>query len=237
MVVKYHEYWDLLNVDQHSQFESRLKELLFKQEERENFYDRLLEVKKDLSTDTFKDYFELYAAERKTNQQDFTPNAVANLLDEISNLDRKKDRNFTAYDPAAGTGMLLISKWHGDRMRVAPWNYYPHNYFYMAEELSDTAVIYLIHNLALRGMNAVVLHGDSVERKYKQVYFAQNSQDDHMLYSDINVMPHNEHLERMLDIREWMEDSIDYKESSKVIWQGFKEKDDGKTENKQQTLF
>ena len=221
MVVKYHEYWDLLNVDQHSQFENKLNELILKPTKRNEFYDKLLEVKRDVSADTFKEYFELYAAERKSMQQDFTPEGIANLLDEMTSLYQGKDDNFIAYDPTAGTGTLLISKWNHDRLQVAPWRYYPHNYFYMAEELSDTAVTYLLHNLALRGMNAIVMHGDTIERKYKQVYFIQNIQDDHMLYSDINVLPRTKWAERTLGIRGWIGEPITHTESEKVVWRGF----------------
>ena len=224
MVVKYHEYWDLVGVEQHSQFESKLKGLLFKPEERKEFYDNLLKVKNDVSTDTFKEYFELYAAERKTNQQDFTPDSIARLLTKLTKANKNVEDGFNAYDPAAGTGTLLIAQWNYDRVQVMPWNYHPHNYFYMAEELSDTAIIYLLHNLALRGMNAVVLHGDSIERKYKQVYFVQNSQDDHMKYSDINVMPRTKFLEQPLDIREWIGEPIKHVESQKVVWRGFDKK-------------
>lgn len=222
MVSKYHEYWDLVGVEQHSEFENALKELLFKPKERKEFYEKLLEEKNDMSIDSFREYFELYAAERKTNQQDFTPDGIAKLITKLRDYNEQSDKElFSAYDPAAGTGVLIIAAWHSDRLKVAPWHYFPHNYFYMGEELSNSAVVYLIHNLAIRGMNAIVLHGDSVLRKYKQAYFIQNSSDDHMKFSDINVLPHIPAVERMLDVREWTEEAIDYKESQKVTWKNF----------------
>lgn len=240
MVNKYHEYWDLLGVDQHSEFENKLKELIFKPKERNEFYKKLLEVRNDMSIDSFREYFELYAAERKTNQQDFTPDGIAKLLTEINKGDRKEKQGYSSYDPAAGTGVLLIAQWNSDRLQVAPWNYHPHNYFYMAEELSNNAVIYLLHNLVIRGMNAVVLHGDSLLRKYKQAYFIQNSSDDHMKFSDINVLPHSADVERLFDVREWTEEAIEYKESDKVVWHGVKSighSDTVRTEVGQTTLF
>jgi hypothetical protein len=232
LVVKYHEYWDLLSVDQHSQFQDKLKEIIFKRKEREKFYDKLLEIKHDVSIDTFKEYFELYSAERKSNQQDFTPDSITKVITDINGLNESQS-GFSAYDPTAGTGTMIIAQWDADRMKVAPWFYYPHNYFYMAEELSDQALIYLLHNLTLRGMNAIVLHGDSLERKYKQVYFIQNSKDDHMLYSDINVMPRSEFVENALDIREWTGEAIEHIESQKVVWYGM----NTVTDDEQMTLF
>lgn len=234
MVVKYHEYWDLLSVDQHSQFQEKLKKLLFNPTKREAFYDKLLTVKNDLGIDTFKEYFELYAAERKTNQQDFTPESITQIITGINKLEKQNKNGISAYDPTAGTGTLIISQWNSDRLQVAPWFYYPHNYFYMAEELSDQALIYLVHNLTLRGMNAIVMHGDSIARMYKQVYFVQNSQDDHMKYSDINVMPRTKFLEQTLDIREWIGEPINHIESQKIVWH---EPKSAGVENEQMTLF
>lgn len=234
MVVKYHEYWDLLSVDQHSQFQEKLRKFLFEPTKREAFYDKLLTVQNDLGIDTFKQYFELYAAERKTNQQDFTPESITQIITGINKLEKQNKDGISAYDPTAGTGTLIISQWNSDRLQVAPWFYYPHNYFYMAEELSDQALIYLLHNLALRGMNAIVMHGDSIARKYKQVYFVQNSHDDHMKYSDINVMPRTNFLEQTLDIREWIGEPINHIESQKVVW--YEPKPEGE-ENEQMTLF
>lgn len=234
MVVKYHEYWDLIDVSQHSQFQEKLKTIIFKRNEREKFYDKLLEVKSDVSIDTFKEYFELYAAERKTMNQDFTPESITKIITKINHVNSLDTTNFSAYDPTAGTGTMLIAQWDSDRKKVLPFNYYPHNYFYIAEELSDTAIIYLLHNLTLRGMNAIVMHGDSIERKYKQVYFIQNSQDDHMKYSDINVMPRTEFTEKTFDVRSWTGNPIEYLESQKVVWYGLDKKE---IKDGQMTLF
>ena len=224
LAFKYHEYWELLGVDQHSQFEAKLKELLFKPREREEFYKRLLEVNYKVSEDTFKEYFELYSAERKTNQQDFTPESITKVITEIIAMNKPKESGYSAYDPAAGTGTLLIAQWDADRKQVSPFNYFPHEYFYVGEELSDTALIYLLHNMALRGMNAVIMHGNSIEREYKQVYFVQNSSNDYMKFSDINVMPRSKTLERALGIRSWTGEPIEHIESYDVPWfEEFKE--------------
>lgn len=217
MVVKYHDYWDLLGATQHREFEDKLADILLKKDEREAFYKKLVEVKPLLSEDTFKEYFELYAAERKTNQQDFTPQSVADLLSIITG-DGSANGRYNGYDAAAGTGALIISKWHHDRMAVGIGKYRPHNHTYCVEELSDTAIPYLLHNLAYRGMNVAVLHGDSIERKYKQIYFIQNSTDDIMKFSDINVFPHTENVAKMFNVKEWMQEAIKHIESKEVTW-------------------
>lgn len=218
MVVRYSEFWDLVDATQAREFEDKVAELIFKKEERQAFYKRLLDVRPLLSTDTFKEYFEAYSAERKSNQQDFTPDSVAKLVSILTTGDKQGD--FNAYDPTAGTGTLLIAKWHHDRLVTGIGKYRPHNFLYCGEELSDIAIPYLIHNLALRGMNAVILHGDSLERRYKQIYFIQNSQDDHMRFSDVNLLPHSEQVAKWFDVREWTQEERIHTESEKVIWYG-----------------
>lgn len=204
-------------ITQHSEFERYLKELLFKKSEREDFYRRLLAKNSDVSCDTFKDYFEQYAAERKSNKQDYTPNAVAELLSILTNGEMSEPNGYTAYDPTAGTGSLIIKRWYADMMQETIFSYAPHRYFYLCEELADNAIPYLLHNLALRGMNAIVIHGNTLEREAKQVYFVQNSKDDCMCFSDINVMPHSKDVAKEFNIQHWLEPEIKHIESGLVI--------------------
>lgn len=212
------EFYKIAGVKQHAEFEQYLQDILFKPQERKNFYRGLLRVNKDVYVDTFKQYFEEYAAERKSNMQDYTPDQVSKLLGTITRNNLGDDSNgWSGYDPTAGTGSLLIQKWRDDQLAENPiFSYAPHNYLYMAEEFADNVIPYLLHNLALRGMNCVVIHGDTLERKAKQVYLVQNSDDDFLGFSDINVMPHTKQVAEEFDIREWEEDAIDHVESGVV---------------------
>lgn len=219
MAFNYEDFYKILNVSSHVAFENKLREIVTQKDEREQFYRALIELNPIMSQDTFKPYFEIYSAERKTNMQDYTPNEIATIMSLIGRQTQKGSGQFTAYDMTAGTGALIINKWNDDRMQEAPWTYAPHRYFYFAEEFADNAIPYLIHNMAIRGMNAIVVHGDSLHRKAKQVYFIQNSIDDFMAFSDINIMPHSEAVAKEFDIREWLEDEIDHVESTKVVWQ------------------
>jgi len=183
------EFYEIAGVKQHAEFERFLRDILFKPKEREEFYRKILAINKDVYVDTFRAYFEEYAAERKSNQQDYTPDSVSTLVAKLSRIDSIGP--WTAYDPTAGTGSLLIQKWKDDMFQETPFSYAPHNYFYRADELADNAIPYLLHNLALRGINCAVVHGDALERSVKQIYFIQNSNDDFLGFSDINVMPHS----------------------------------------------
>ncbi|MEQ3505766.1 SAM-dependent DNA methyltransferase [Enterococcus cecorum] len=220
-MLNYQDYYDCCeNVRQHSQFERYLSEIVLDKQRREQFYDKLHEKLVDsgsfnLGVDTFKPYFEIYSAERKTNQQDYTPDAVATLISAITRTE--KLGNWSAYDATAGTGALIIAKWQDDRVNESPFSYAPHRYLYGCEELADNAIPYLIHNLAFRGMNAIVIHGDTLTRKARQIYFIQNSKDDYQAYSDVNVMPHTEDVMKQFNIIEFEEEAIDHIESESVI--------------------
>lgn len=218
--INYQSYWDLVGATSHYEFENKLRELIFDREGREEFYKNMIDIDWQLENDSFKPYFEIYSAERKTNQQDYTPDSVAKLLSVITRQDGDKNGQgkYTAYDMTAGTGTLLINKWWDDMLQETPWSYAPHRYFYLAEELADNSIPYLIHNLTMRGMNAIVIHGDALHRKAKQVYFIQNSKDDFMAFSDINVMPHNETTMKEFNIKEFTQDQIDHIESGEVVF-------------------
>lgn len=214
------EFYKIAGVKQHAEFEQYLRDILFKPDKRREFYKGMLRVSTDVYVDSFRAYFEEYAAERKANQQDYTPDSVATILAAITRNNLKDSNGWSGYDPTAGTGSLLIQKWKDDQLAENPLTTYaPHNYLYMAEEMGDNAIPYLLHNLALRGMNCIVIHGDTLERTVKQIYFVQNSADDFLGFSDINVMPHTDDVKNQFDVREWEEDAIDHIESGKVdLW-------------------
>ncbi len=209
--MKYEDFYKIAGVSQHREFDDYIRKIVFQKEERENFYRDLIAINSDMSVDTFKPYFELYAAERKSHQQDYTPDQVAKIL---SILTRAKD--VSAYDPTAGTGTLLINKWWDDLIQESIFSYAPHRYHYGAVELADNAIPYLIHNCAMRGMNATIVHGDVLERHVKQIYFIQNSEDSFLGFSDVNVMPHSDDVAEVFDVRKWVEEPIEHKESGLI---------------------
>lgn len=214
------EFYKIAGVKQHAEFEQYLKDILFKPDERQEFYKAMLRISTDVYVDSFRAYFEEYAAERKANQQDYTPDTVAHILAAITRNNLQDSNGWSGYDPTAGTGSLLIQKWKDDQLAENPLTTYaPHNYLYMAQEMADNAIPYLLHNLALRGMNCVVIHGDTLERTAKQVYFVQNDDDDFLGFSSINVMPHTDEVKEQFEISGWEEETIDHIESGLVkLW-------------------
>lgn len=71
------QFWKIAGVAQHIQFENYLRKIVFDPEKRNEFFKQLLKIDAQcVVQDTFKQYFEEYAAERKANQQDYTPDEV-----------------------------------------------------------------------------------------------------------------------------------------------------------------
>lgn len=228
MKIKAEDIHKILGVKESYEVPSAMYKLIFDKEKREKAFDKFLEIEWDLSFDWFHYYFQDEHADRQMKKQDFTPESVAKILSEIV---RTEAGNGTTMDVAGGTGGLIITKWNDDRMKHTPFDYYPSMYFYKCEELSDLTIPFLLFNLMIRGMNAVVIHGDALERTAKQVYFIQNTFDDHMKYSDLNVMPHNDLVAKEFDIREWLEPAIDHIENKEYPDYVKQVIEDGQTRN------
>lgn len=221
MTISQTDFFKLANVKQHSQFQKFMEDIILDKERREKFYRGCVKVDPQcVEEDTFRQYFEEFAAERKSNQQDFTPQSITKLMAKLTDNNDKYSTGWTAYDCAAGTGAMILSKWKKERDKYLPWDYRPHNYLYFCQELSDITIPYLIHNLALRGMNAIVVHGDTLERTANQIYFIQNAKDDPLQFSSVNVMPHTDQIKEFFGISEWTRDPIDHIEDElgSVVW-------------------
>ena len=203
---------------QHAEFERELQAMVFDRERREQFYRDIIATDwgRQLEHDTFRSYFEEYAAERKSNQQDYTPGSVAFLLARFTENSAESMRKsyYTGGDITAGTGALIIQKWWNDCIRTDIFDYRPHDYVYIAQEYADNAIPYLLHNLAMRGMNCVVIHGDTLERTAKNIYLVQNAKDDFLAFSSINVMPRSETVANWFGIKSFVGKPIEYIEDT-----------------------
>lgn len=167
-------------------------------DKRPELFERFLEVECRLGHEWFLTYFQEEHADRRKKKQDFTPDSVSKLLAEMIGGGKKY------FEVAAGTGTLLIHTWNKNRIVAGVIEFDPRAYWYEVEELSDRALPFLIFNMAIRGMNGVILHGDSLMRKFKDVYFIRNETSDFMAFSEVIVMPEIEDLEKMYDIRKWV---------------------------------
>lgn len=185
------QYNELLGVDDSYKAPERLMSVLRNKTEREAMFMRFLEAfVGDVTYDWFTDYFQDEHADRKKQKQDFTPKCVSELLTALIGDTSETDGAY--YEPCAGTGGITIARWHADRIQHSPFDYRPSWYLYTLEELSDRAIPFLLFNVMIRGMNAVIVHGDVLTRRAKAVYFVQNDKDDHMQFSSLNVLPQSD---------------------------------------------
>lgn len=196
---KLNEINKILGIKDSYKAPDRLMDILYGDiKERDKVFKQFLELYNyDVSWDWFHEYFQEEHAERKSRKQDFTPESIAKILSKI--VDMKDDT--TIYEPTAGTGGVLITNWNETRMKSNPFTYRPSNYFHLVEELSDRTLPYLLFNLIIRGMNAVVIHGDTLTRESYGVFFIQNDGDDHMKYSSLNRMKYSEDTEKMFNVK------------------------------------
>lgn len=202
----------LLGIDDSYKAPEKMWEILYDKEKRESLMlDFLKATDMQVDDDTFREYFEIEHADRKNKKQDFTPNSIAKLTSKL--IGNRQDGVF--YEGCAGTGSMTIAAWDEDRMQHSPFDYRPSWYFYHVEELSDRAIPFLIFNLAMRGMNATVVHCDVLTREAKGAFFIQNDDDDHMKFSSINLLPYTKATERELGVKFTEKKYKDIKESNR----------------------
>lgn len=180
---------------------------------REETFKKFLEIETDMSYEWFQEYFGDEQAERKSKKQDFTPTSISNLVAKLVGKD-----NSTYYEPAAGTGSMLIAKWHNDRLKnplykrpetdnplikflTSPtFTYDPRAYWYQAEELSDRAIPFLIFNMSIRGMNGSITQCDSLSRKATRAFFIRNDTDNYLGFSEVIELPKNQEVAELLNV-------------------------------------
>lgn len=202
----------LLGVKEAYRAPDALMKILFQPNKRVEFFQALLELYDyEVNYDWFHDYFQEAQADRKNFKQDFTPISLARLLAEV--VEPTQGNNL---DVAAGTGGLTISKWDADRKKESPFTYKPSNYYYQCEELSERALPFLLSNLMIRGMNAVVLSGDSLSRKFTGIFFIQNEENDMLDFSSLNIVPNSKGLRDFLMISEYENQYPEYVESEEI---------------------
>lgn len=211
MAITNEQFLKISGTSDHISFVNWMEKITFDKQKREQFYHDILEIHKDMSVDFFRDYFMTNSAVSTTGQL-YSPDELGALVSRL--VGNQGAADFTG----AGTGTLIIQKWQYDRLNADFFNYRPSNFFYHALELDDTAILFLINAFAIRGMNGIIIHGDALEMKAKQVYFIQNSKDNALGFSDVNIMPHSDETSKEFGISEWLEQHKEHIESPLYLW-------------------
>ena len=177
---------EILEVEDSYQAPQRMMDILSDKEKRLKIYKAFLEkFDYDLSYDWFHDYFQEEHAERKSKKQDFTPNCISDTLSAL--LDNDKPLEGTIYEPSAGTGGVLIRKWWNDRKRQSFLTYSPNRFRFICFELSPRAIPFLIFNLSIRGVNAGIIHGNTLTNEEFERFYTVNTKNDYLGFSNIYI--------------------------------------------------
>ena len=193
-------YNELFGVEDSYQAPEKIMNVLFNKKEREELFMKLLAANDyNVNFDWFFEYFQNEHAERIKKKQDFTPECVADLLSKLVMTNTEADGNY--YECCAGTGGIMIKHWDNFRRTFSPFDYKPQYHFAFVEELSDRTTPFLLLNMMIRGMNGIVVHGDSLTRECKNAYFICNTKNDHLRFSGISVIPHTEQFEKELNVK------------------------------------
>lgn len=187
----------ILGVSESYKQPERLMQCLLDDDKRIKMFREFLELETDMSYEWFQKIFENEHADRKQKKQDFTPMSVAKLLA------RLVGNSHMYHEVAAGNGGLLIQAWDQHRKSSNFWMYNPKAYWYHVEELSERSLPFLIFNMAIRGMNGVVLHGDSLTRIFEDVYFIRNMDNQYGGFSEVFKLEHSDMLKKEFNIKEW----------------------------------
>lgn len=172
----------MLDITDSYQAPGRLMNILMGDEEdRIKIYRAFLDYFKcDVSYDWFHEYFEDEHADRKNQKQDFTPKCLSLLVAKLMGSDAG-----VTYEPAAGTGGMLITNWHRQRYNIHPFDYEPNKHLIVAGEMSDKTIPFLLFNLSIRGISGMVFHGDTLKGEYKAVYILTNERNSPVCFSTV----------------------------------------------------
>lgn len=177
----------LLGITESYQAPQAMLEKMLDNKERIKLFTEFYPHERELNYEWFQGYFENEHADRKEKKQDFTPNDLSYLMTELAG------KSNSYFEATAGTGGIMIKYWNENK-HVNTW--------YHVEELSDRAIPFLIFNMSIRGMNGVVLQGDSLTREIKDVYFIRNM--NFAGFSEVIKMPRTGILKDHLNIKKWI---------------------------------
>lgn len=201
-----------------------LMHILFDKGKREQLFCQFLTYE----TNVDYDWFNLYYSQEMTriskkHKSYYSPPALGKLAKQLVDVARtdgdteatKRNLGATHYDIGAGTGQLTVTAWDANRRKHSPFDYKPSMYFYVAEELKQEgkpsrSLPFLLFNYLIRGMDGVVIAGDSLTRSISQVYFIQQPEDDHLGFSSLNVMPRTPDTMKAFDVRTWIDKPVEH---------------------------
>lgn len=144
---------EIFGVQEAHELPSKLLQIVKRPNELSVIIDNYKNNFTDLNHDYLRDYFQDAVADRSNFMQDYTPESICEIVAEITGQPE------TCADLCAGTGSLTIGLWQKS----------PKTKFY-CYEISTASVPFLLFNLALRNISAIVFQGDLLTEEYSHVY-------------------------------------------------------------------
>ena len=164
----------LFGVENIEALPEKLEEAVFS-ENREAIFDSYMDLAGTIEVDFLQKIYQFYLSDRGkgTKQQDYTPPSVAELCGRLA----KCPKGGTVYDCCAGSGALTIAKHKQDS-----------SLRFVLEELDENVIPFLLFNLAVRGIEAVVVHGDVLKNEIYQAYSVKPADK----YGNVEKLEHYE---------------------------------------------
>lgn len=120
-----------------------------------SIFQKWADLVPDMTTDNLQPIFQYYMADRKEKMQDYTPKSLAKALCMVAGV----QNGGTVYDMCAGSGALTIQA----------WNINPELRF-ICMEYDERVIPLLLFNLAVRNMDAIVIHGNVLSEENFEAY-------------------------------------------------------------------
>lgn len=159
---------EYLQIKESYQLPDLMLECLLDSMRRIELFDIVLKHFPSLESDIFFEYFQSEHGDRTNLKQDFTPDAICEIVARLSDKGAG-----TVYDICAGTGGLSIKQINKNS-----------GAFYTFEEISERTLPLLLFNLAIRNINGLVKLGDTLTMKYEKYYKLEKGEK----YSNIEVV-------------------------------------------------
>lgn len=150
------EIKQLFEIDNISDMGEKIMQIVLS-DDHQSVYDKYLQLVENTDRDWLREIYQFFLADRGegSNQQDFTPQTLAKL---VANLTPCAPYS-TVYDCCSGSGSLTIEKWKTDKTLN-----------FICEELDGSVIPFLLFNLAVRKINAVVINGNVLTQEQYAVY-------------------------------------------------------------------
>lgn len=142
------KFTELLKIEEIEEAPNALMNILLSN--KTEHFDKWAESFPDLTTDNLQPIFQYYMADRKNKMQDYTPKTLAKACVMLARIGDAH----SCYDMCAGSGALTILAWNINK-----------KVNFICEEFDERVIPFLIFNLAIRNINAIVINGDVLKQE------------------------------------------------------------------------